>query len=63
MQKNGMSVDVSWRNPARHYADLYGQVAKLRSPRPSQVHEQLDAENLPRRAAPINAATLTEWLL
>jgi starch synthase len=34
MQKNGMSVDVSWRNPARHYADLYGQVAKLRSPRP-----------------------------
>ena len=34
MQKNGMSVDVSWRNPARHYADLYGQVAKLLSPRP-----------------------------
>jgi starch synthase len=34
MQKNGMSVDVSWRNPARHYADLYGQVAKLRSPSP-----------------------------
>lgn len=34
MQKNGMSVDVSWRNPARHYADLYGQVAKPRSPRP-----------------------------
>src|ERR1019366_10654983 len=28
MQTNGMTVDVSWRNPARHYADLYRQVAK-----------------------------------
>ncbi len=27
LQKNGMTVDVSWRNPARHYADLYRQVA------------------------------------
>ena len=34
MQKNGMSVDVSWRNPARRYADLYRQLAKLHSPRP-----------------------------
>ena len=32
LQKNGMAVDVSWRNPARHYADLYRQVAKLQSP-------------------------------
>ena len=31
MQKNGMTVDVSWRNPARHYADLYRQVAKFNS--------------------------------
>ena len=31
MQKNAMSVDVSWRNPARHYADLYREVAALRS--------------------------------
>jgi len=31
MQTNGMTVDVSWRNPARHYADLYRQVAKLNS--------------------------------
>jgi len=28
MQQNGMSVDVSWHNPARHYADLYRQVAR-----------------------------------
>jgi starch synthase len=34
MQKNGMSVDVSWRNPARHYADLYRQVAKVSWPNP-----------------------------
>jgi starch synthase len=34
IQKNGMSVDVSWRNPARRYADLYRQLAKLHSPRP-----------------------------
>src|ERR1035437_1473625 len=33
MQKNGMTVDVSWRNPARRYADLYRQVAKLNSAR------------------------------
>jgi starch synthase len=31
MQTNGMTIDVSWRNPARHYADLYRQVAKLNS--------------------------------
>jgi starch synthase len=23
IQRNGMSIDVSWRNPARHYANLY----------------------------------------
>jgi starch synthase len=34
MQKNGMTVDVSWHNPARHYADLYREVAKLNSTRP-----------------------------
>jgi starch synthase len=28
MQQNGMTVDVSWHNSARHYADLYRQVAK-----------------------------------
>lgn len=28
MQQNGMAVDVSWRNSARHYADLYRQIAK-----------------------------------
>jgi starch synthase len=28
IQKNGMSVDVSWHNRARHYADLYRQIAK-----------------------------------
>jgi starch synthase len=28
MQQNGMAVDVSWHNSARHYADLYRQVAK-----------------------------------
>jgi starch synthase len=28
MRGNGMTVDVSWRNPARHYADLYRQLAK-----------------------------------
>jgi starch synthase len=27
MQKNGLAVDVSWRNSAKHYADLYRQVA------------------------------------
>jgi starch synthase len=27
MQKNGMSTDVSWRNPARRYAALYRDVA------------------------------------
>jgi starch synthase len=31
MQKNGMTVDVSWRNPARRYADLYREVARLHS--------------------------------
>jgi starch synthase len=28
MQQNGMAVDVSWHNSARHYADLYRLVAK-----------------------------------
>jgi starch synthase len=28
MQKNGMSVDVSWRNSARQYADLYRRLVK-----------------------------------
>jgi starch synthase len=28
LQKNAMTVDVSWRSPARHYAALYRQVAK-----------------------------------
>ena len=27
MQKNGMTIDVSWRNPARRYADLYREIA------------------------------------
>jgi starch synthase len=34
MQSNGMAVDVSWRTPARHYADLYRRLAKLNSTRP-----------------------------
>jgi starch synthase len=29
MQNNGMAVDVSWRSPARQYADLYRQVDGL----------------------------------
>jgi starch synthase len=29
MQKNGMNVDVSWRNPARQYAGLYRKLARL----------------------------------
>jgi len=28
IQKNGMTVDVAWHNRARHYADLYRQIAK-----------------------------------
>jgi starch synthase len=28
MQMNGMAVDVSWRNSAKHYADLYRQIAR-----------------------------------
>src|SRR6202022_617758 len=28
LQRNGMAVDVSWRDPARRYADLYRQIAK-----------------------------------
>jgi starch synthase len=28
MQRNGMTVDVSWNDPARRYADLYRQVAR-----------------------------------
>jgi starch synthase len=34
MQRNAMAVDVSWQNSARHYADLYRQVAKLEATRP-----------------------------
>jgi starch synthase len=34
MQKNGMTIDLSWHNPARHYADLYLEVAKLNPTRP-----------------------------
>lgn len=30
LQRNGMAVDVSWRDPARRYADLYRQIAKTR---------------------------------
>jgi starch synthase len=26
MQRNGMTTDVSWRGPARHYAALYRQL-------------------------------------
>jgi starch synthase len=29
MQQNGMTVDVSWHNSARHYASLYRQLAKF----------------------------------
>jgi len=28
LQATGMNVDVSWRTPARHYADLYREVAR-----------------------------------
>jgi starch synthase len=31
LQKNGMASDVSWRNPARRYAQLYSQLAEERS--------------------------------
>jgi starch synthase len=30
LQSNGMAVDVSWHNSARHYADLYRQIAGAR---------------------------------
>ena len=33
MQKNGMNVDVSWRNPARQYAGLYRKLARPRQVR------------------------------
>jgi starch synthase len=29
IQRNGMSTDVSWRNPARHYASLYSRLVEL----------------------------------
>ena len=29
IQRNGMSTDVSWRNSARRYADLYGGLVEL----------------------------------
>jgi starch synthase len=31
MQQNGMSTDVSWRNRASRYADLYRQIIAMRS--------------------------------
>jgi starch synthase len=31
IQKKGMTVDVSWRNSARRYADLYRQIVKTRA--------------------------------
>ena len=30
IQQNGMAVDVSWRNRASRYADLYRQIVKAR---------------------------------
>jgi starch synthase len=29
IQRNGLSTDVSWRNPASHYANLYGRLVEL----------------------------------
>jgi starch synthase len=29
IQNNGMSTDVSWRNPARRYANLYRRLVEL----------------------------------
>ena len=29
IQRNGMSIDVSWRNPARHYANLYRSLVEF----------------------------------
>jgi starch synthase len=29
IQRNGMSTDVSWRNPARRYADLYSGLVEI----------------------------------
>ena len=29
IQRNGMSIDVSWRNPASRYADLYSSLVEL----------------------------------
>jgi starch synthase len=31
IQQNGMSRDVSWRNRAAHYADLYREIVGMRS--------------------------------
>jgi len=33
MQANGMAADVSWRNPARRYAQLYKQLIAQRAKR------------------------------
>jgi starch synthase len=30
LQRNAMAVDVSWQNSAKHYADLYRQIAAAR---------------------------------
>ena len=32
LQRNGMRSDVSWRNPAQHYAQLYRDLLAARSP-------------------------------
>jgi starch synthase len=29
IQRNGMSIDVSWRNPASRYADLYSSLVEV----------------------------------
>ena len=29
IQRNGMSIDVSWRNPASRYADLYRRLVEM----------------------------------
>jgi starch synthase len=29
IQRNGMSIDVSWRHPASHYADLYRTLVEV----------------------------------
>jgi glycogen synthase len=31
MQTNGMNIDVSWYEPAKRYAELYREIAVIRS--------------------------------